>query len=224
MARMELERALRTRQPGGGRCASTRRRRSGSATFAGSERRSPRARSRSSTACRWGIKESTWLPEGAWAACEGEVEFTDGERVWIGVDVGGRRSATGVCWMNAKLHVGIAIFEGEDAVFEAQEVILQLAERYEIAAINFDPWRAAVMVKAFENRGLNCTIWPWSDARVIPAASQLYDAIVERQDHAPRRRRPRPAHVARDRAGDPEGNQDRQGEPVGSDRRRRLRC
>lgn len=130
---------------------------------------------------RWGIRESAWLPEGAWTACEGEVEFTPGERIWIGVDVGGSRSATGVCWMNSKLHVGIAIFEGEDAVFAAAEKIMQLAGRYTIAAINYDPWRAAMVVKTFEMRGLTCVTWPWTDARVIPAASELYDAIVEQK-------------------------------------------
>lgn len=128
--------------------------------------------------CRWGIRESSWLPEGAWAACKGEVEFTDGERIWVGVDVGGSRSATGVCWMNSKLHVGIEIFEGENAVFEASEVIMRLAETYTISSINYDPWRAAVMIKTFEQRGLECTTWPWTDSRVIPAASELYDAIT----------------------------------------------
>jgi phage terminase large subunit-like protein len=130
-------------------------------------------------ACRWGVRESTWLPEGAWASCKGEVDFTDGERIWLGVDVGASRSATGVVWLNEKLHVGVRVFQGEDGVFEAGEVILRLAEKFSIAEIAFDPWRAAVIVKAFEQRGIKTTVWPWTDSRVIPAAAQLYDAIVE---------------------------------------------
>jgi phage terminase large subunit-like protein len=129
-------------------------------------------------ACRWGIRESTWLPEGAWAGCRGKVEFTSGETIWIGIDVGGARSATGVCWMNSRLHVGIAIFEGEDAVFEASEVVLRLAETYRIESVNFDPWRAAVLVRQWELRGIKCTAWLWTDARVIPAAAEVFDAIV----------------------------------------------
>jgi phage terminase large subunit-like protein len=129
--------------------------------------------------CRWGIKESTWLPEGAWAACEGEVEFKPGERIHIGVDVGASRSATAVCWLNSKLHVGVEIFEGEDGIYGATETVMRLAERYSIAAINYDPWRAAMMVKAFEQRRLKCVVWPWTDSRVIPAASELYEAICE---------------------------------------------
>lgn len=128
--------------------------------------------------CRWGIKESQWLPPGAWAACQGEVKFTDGERIHIGVDVGGSRSATGVCWLNSTLHVGVAIFEGEDGIYGAMETVLRLAEKYSVASISYDPWRAAMMIKAFEQRGLRCTVWPWTDARVIPAASELYSAIT----------------------------------------------
>jgi phage terminase large subunit-like protein len=129
-------------------------------------------------ACRWGIKESAWLPEGAWAACQGEVRFEDGEKIHVGIDVGATRSATGVVWMNPKLHVGVEIFEGEDGIYAARETVLRLAERYTIASINFDPWRAAMIIKDFETRGLKCTVWPWSDTRVIPAASELYEAIV----------------------------------------------
>jgi phage terminase large subunit-like protein len=128
--------------------------------------------------CRWGIKESAWLPEGAWAACKGEVKFTPGERIHIGIDVGASRSATGVCWLNSKLHVGVAIFEGEDGIYGATETVLGLAEKFTIASINYDPWRAAMMIKAFEQRGLKCTVWPWTDSRVIPAASELYEAIT----------------------------------------------
>lgn len=131
--------------------------------------------------CRWGIRESSWLPEGAWGACKGEVEFEPGERVHVGVDVGGSRSATGVCWVNRKLHVGCEIFEGDEAVFYAAEAVRRLAEKFAIAELSFDPWRAAVLAKEFELRGIKVTAWPWTDARVIPAASALYDAIVERK-------------------------------------------
>jgi phage terminase large subunit-like protein len=128
--------------------------------------------------CRWGFSESSWLPEGAWAACRGEVKFEPGERVHVGIDIGGNRSASAVAWLNSRLHVGIAIFEGEDGIYGATETVLRLAEKFTIVSINYDPWRAAMMVKAFEQRGLKCTVWPWTDARVIPAASELYEAIV----------------------------------------------
>jgi phage terminase large subunit-like protein len=131
--------------------------------------------------CRWGIKESTWLPEGAWAACQGEVEFVPGEVIHVGCDVGGSRSATAVCWLNSKLHVGCFVAEGEDGILAANEQVLRLAERFQIAEISFDPWRAGALARGWETRGLKTTVFPFSDSRVIPAASELYDAIVERR-------------------------------------------
>src|SRR5215211_1120609 len=37
----------------------------------------------------WTAAETSWLPAGAWQACIGEPHFTEGERIWVGVDVGG---------------------------------------------------------------------------------------------------------------------------------------
>jgi phage terminase large subunit-like protein len=129
--------------------------------------------------CRWGIRESAWLPPGAWAGCRGAVEFKPGENVWLGVDVGGSRSATSVVWLNERLHVGCAVFEGEDGIFEANEQVMRLAEKFTVMEVNFDPWRAGALARGWELRGLKTTSFPWTDARVIPGASELYDAIVE---------------------------------------------
>jgi hypothetical protein len=65
-----------------------------------------------------GAGEGSWLPPGAWHACVGEPRFNDGEDVWIGVDVGGERSATAVVWVNEVLHVGCAIYHGDSGVLE----------------------------------------------------------------------------------------------------------
>ena len=61
----------------------------------------------------------------AWrvAACVGVPEFTDGERVWVGVDVGGERSSSAVCWVNESLQVGVEIFHGEAGVLECVDAV-----------------------------------------------------------------------------------------------------
>jgi phage terminase large subunit-like protein len=41
---------------------------------------------------QWTEREGHWLPPSAWQACVGEPRFQDGEKVWVGVDVGGERS------------------------------------------------------------------------------------------------------------------------------------
>jgi phage terminase large subunit-like protein len=129
--------------------------------------------------CRWGIGEGSWLPPGAWTGCAGKTSFEDGERVWIAVDVGGARSATAVVFLNAALHVGVRIFQGEDAIVFAANAVLELAERFQIAEIVYDNWRAAMLARGWEQHGLNCTVFGQSDARMCPASAALYDAIVD---------------------------------------------
>jgi hypothetical protein len=78
---------------------------------------------------------------GAWQACIGEPEFTAGEDVWIGVDVGGERSATAVVWVNEDLHVGAGIYHGDGGVLEAVDYVRALAGRYNVRELVYDPWR-----------------------------------------------------------------------------------
>jgi terminase large subunit-like protein len=159
--------------------AAIRRRGSACRSCAVSASRSAKGRSRNFMPTGGGSPNRRGCRRACGPGCRGTVEFEPGEPLWLGVDVGGNRSATGVCWLNSMLHAGIAIFEGDAAVFDAADVVMQLAEQFTIREIAYDPWRAAAIVKAFEQRGIKCTAWPWTDSRVIPAASQLYDAIVE---------------------------------------------
>jgi phage terminase large subunit-like protein len=131
-------------------------------------------------ACRWGIGEGSWLPPDAWTACAGTTRFEDGEPIWIGVDVGGARSATAVIFLNQALHVGVRIFQGEDAIVFAANAVLELAEQFQVREIVYDNWRAAMLARGWEEHGLTCTVFGQSDARMCPASAALYDAIVDR--------------------------------------------
>jgi phage terminase large subunit-like protein len=130
---------------------------------------------------RWGRSESTWLPPGAWGACAGETSFRDGERIWIACDVGGDRSSTALVWLNKDLHVGVKVWQGEDAIQFASYEVLKLAENYSIAEIVYDNWRAAMLARTWEQHGLRCTVFGQSDARMCPASAALHDATLERK-------------------------------------------
>jgi hypothetical protein len=66
------------------------------------------------------------------------------------VDVGGQRSATAVAWVTADLRAGVWIGHGDDAFLEARDVIRDLAERYTVIEIAFDPWRAGQLADELE--------------------------------------------------------------------------
>jgi phage terminase large subunit-like protein len=103
---------------------------------------------------QWTAKAGHWLPAGAWQACAGKPEFQDGERIWLGVDIGGERADSAVVWVNERLQVGCEVFSGDGAVLEVAALIPELAERYTIAEVAFDPWRAGQIARELEQRGI----------------------------------------------------------------------
>jgi phage terminase large subunit-like protein len=130
---------------------------------------------------QWVERAGHWLPPGAWQAITGEPKFTDGESVWVGVDVGGDRSTTAVVWLNERYQVGVWIGHGDVAVLEAGDVIQDLAATYPIREVMFDPWRAGQLAQELERERVLVTAFPQSDARMIPASDRLYRAVVEKR-------------------------------------------
>ena len=123
--------------------------------------------------------ESYWLPTGAWQACAGEPDFEDGERIVVGIDIGGERSDSAVVWISERLHVGVEVLSGDRAVLEIAEAVDELAGRFSIIECTFDPWRAAQIGQELQQRGIRVSAFPQHDARMIPASQRLYDAVVE---------------------------------------------
>ena len=57
----------------------------------------------------------------------------------------------------------------------------ELAERFTIVEAIYDPWRAQQMAQEWEQRRIRTVKFPQHDARMIPASSALYDAIIEKR-------------------------------------------
>jgi phage terminase large subunit-like protein len=130
---------------------------------------------------QWVAAENAWLPVGAWQSAVGEPTFKDGEAIWLGVDAGGTKAATAVCWINEAGHVGCAIFHGDEGILRAVETIEWLAERYTIRSCAADPWRMQQAMLELDQRGIQTVKFPMSDSRAIPASQVVYQAIVERR-------------------------------------------
>jgi hypothetical protein len=105
--------------------------------------------------------------------------LTDGERIVIGVDIGGERSDSAVVWVNEHLNVGVEVLSGDRAVLEIADVVRELAERFTIVECAFDPWRAGQIGQELEQRGIRVSAFPQHDSRMIPASQRLHDAITE---------------------------------------------
>jgi phage terminase large subunit-like protein len=133
----------------------------------------------------WTERAGHWLPVAAWQAVVGNPIIEDGEEIFVGVDVGGQRSATAVAWITADLRAGVEIMHGDDAVLEARDVIRDLAAKYRIIEVVFDPWRAGQLAAELEREGITCIAFPQSDSRMIPASARLHAAVVERRITVP---------------------------------------
>jgi phage terminase large subunit-like protein len=136
---------------------------------------------------RWVGRIGSWLPAGAWQACANGTRPQEGSPVWIGVDLGGSRADSACVWVSRleddHFAIDAAIFSGEDGVVGVNETILRLAERFQIREVVFDPWRAQVLVRGLEQRGIRCTAFAQSDSRMLPASAALHQAVVEGKIH-----------------------------------------
>ena len=128
---------------------------------------------------QWTERQGHWLPPGSWQSCVGEPRFEDGERVWIGVDVGGERSSSAVAWINERLQVGVEIFHGETGVLECLDAVRELGRRYTVVEVVFDPWRFGQAAQELAQEGVRVVEFPQHDGRMIPASQRLHSAITE---------------------------------------------
>jgi phage terminase large subunit-like protein len=128
---------------------------------------------------QWTERQGHWLPAGAWQACVGEPVFEDGERVWIGVDVGGERSSSAVAWINERLSVGVEIFHGDSGVLECLDAVRSLGHAYTVVEVVFDPWRFGQAAQELAREGVRVVEFPQHDGRMIPASQRLHSAITE---------------------------------------------
>jgi hypothetical protein len=90
-----------------------------------------------------GTGEGAWLPPGACTACNDTTyEVEEGEPIFVGVDVGGSRASTAVIGVTEDLRVAVCeVFQGDGAVLRVPDVLLQLADRYGVREVAYDPWR-----------------------------------------------------------------------------------
>ena len=75
--------------------------------------------------------------------------------------------------------MGVKIFSGDEGVLEAKALIEQLADRFVVVELSYDPWRARQLALELEQRRVPCVQSPQSAARMCPASEALYRAVVE---------------------------------------------
>ena len=169
---------------------------------------------------QWTTTEAYWLPPGAWQACATAYEIEDGEPVFIGVDVGGSRAASAVVWVTEDLRVGCEVFQGTEAVLDVQRAVRDLASRFDVREVRFDPWRfqQAALELQTKQDGSSSSHKATQKRTASRAAVRRRRRAAGQAADRPRPQRPR---RGRDRQGHPAGMEARQVRARRADRRGR---
>jgi phage terminase large subunit-like protein len=128
-----------------------------------------------------GAGAAAWLPPGTWSGCQADYKVIGGERVVVGVDIGGSRAASAVVAVTDDLRVAsVWTAIGNDSVLDATEEVRRLAACFSVREVAFDPWRFKSEALRLEAEGIGPMVeFPQSYARMVPASERLHAAIVE---------------------------------------------
>ncbi|HEY6775211.1 MAG TPA: terminase TerL endonuclease subunit [Thermoleophilaceae bacterium] len=123
--------------------------------------------------------EATWVAPSLWQACRSNYTIEPGEEIWIGVDVGGTRALSSVCWVTDDLRVGVKSWRGEESVLFAQAEVERLAGEFKVVECAYDPWHFAPAALDLGQRGLRMVEFKQSNQRMVPASDRLKAAVTE---------------------------------------------
>jgi phage terminase large subunit-like protein len=130
----------------------------------------------------WSVRWS-WLPVGAWRACQDDYVVDDGAEVVLGVDIGGSRAVSAVVAVTSDLRVAaVEVFDGNDSVLRGTDAVRELAGRFSVREVAYDPWRFKSEALRLEADGIGPMVeFPQSHSRMVPASERFASAIIERR-------------------------------------------
>jgi phage terminase large subunit-like protein len=160
--------------------------------FASAILRTPESEFKTKRLNIWTSTSDAWLPHGAWDAIADDHEIEDGSDVVLGFD----GSFNGDCTAIVAVSVGevphimpVAVWEkpeeaGADwqvPVLEVEDAIRKAAIRWQVLEIACDPYRWARTFQVLEEENLPVVTFPQNAARMTPATTRFFEAVVNKQ-------------------------------------------
>jgi phage terminase large subunit-like protein len=135
--------------------------------------------------------DEPWLPPDAWNACENDRELEDGTEVVLGFDgsFNGDCTALVACSIDEVPHVAVVAAwerpadaqpEWQVPILEVEDTIRAACRRWQVREIACDPFRWARSYQILDAEGLPVVEFPQSPARMTPATTRFYEAVVNR--------------------------------------------
>lgn len=139
----------------------------------------------------WTQGEEAWLPIGVWDQLVIEGGIPDGEEVWLGIDLGLKHDSAAIvalCEMDEDYFAQAQILQpptdGSNLdIAEVEQAVRDAAERWDVQAAAYDPWRFERSAQMLGDQGLLMIEHPMTNARMAPASEALHEAILRGQIH-----------------------------------------
>jgi len=168
------------------------------ADFESAVRRTPEAEFRTKRCNQWVSSQTSWLPSGAWEACEQHFEVSPDDEIVLGFD----GSFSG----DASVIVGAIVPKDDEPVkvflvkswekdltihdddwrvdiAEVEQTVLDFCQAHpKVREVACDPFRWQRSMQALEDKGVPIVEWPSTSARrMVPACAKVFDAVMEKR-------------------------------------------
>jgi phage terminase large subunit-like protein len=136
------------------------------------------------------IEEQSWISPEQWQACENkEMKLDEGAETFVGVDMALRHDTCAVAYgqINKKgvIKVAAKIWQpqGENYldVQEIEAFIIELATKYKVIEVAYDPAFMERTAQVLLDRGINMVNFPQTHSRMIPACGISYETIANKK-------------------------------------------
>jgi phage terminase large subunit-like protein len=140
---------------------------------------------------QWVALDGTWLPDGAWAACADATRgIADHADVVLGFDgsFSGDCTALVAVTIEARPHVELVeLWEAPEGardwrvpIVAVEDAIRAACRRWRVLEVAADPYRWARSLELLDGEGIPVGEYPQGPARMGPATSRFYAAVVDR--------------------------------------------
>jgi phage terminase large subunit-like protein len=152
--------------------------------------RTPEAEFRTKRCNQWVTSSETWLPHGAWDDVKDEREIPDGARVVLGFDGSFNGDSTALVAVSVEETPHIQVVEAWERpvddtdwqvpIIDVEAIIRAACKRWQVVEIACDPFRWARTYQVLEGEGLPIVEFPQSPARMTPATTRFYEAVMNK--------------------------------------------
>ncbi len=159
--------------------------------FSSAVLRTPEPEFRIKRTNQWIVSLDSWLPHGAWDACNDAENIPDGADVVLGFDGSFNGDCTALVVVSIDDRPAIQVVElwerpvdappdWQVPILDVEEIIRNACRRWQVREIACDPFRWARSYQVLEGEGLPVVEFPQSPARMTPATTRFYEAVMNR--------------------------------------------